>query len=307
MNRASFELRLVSRNSFVPGAHHQDDISSGEGRCAVFLSALTHWRCSHLCAKQGRCNAPSPARSARIFAPPESLPVSPAEGKNRYHPFLADERIVGMKVLLTGANGYIGLRLLPELLAAGHDVFAIARDPRRLPVAEPAGFRQSNWTCWNVRCRFQRMLTLLTISFIRWEVEAISQNARRRLLGILRRLSKGRIAGRSYFSAGCCRKGRNAETPSASQGVSIRHAVLAPWLSHPSILTTCRTSRRYKVQPLSGVSRQAAPSPMARLPGRPNTFSARTRDVRSRVACILRLAANSCIGVNPSSATTFVG
>jgi uncharacterized protein YbjT (DUF2867 family) len=59
-----------------------------------------------------------------------------AEDENRYNPFLADERIVGMKVLLTGANGYIGLRLLPELLAAGHDVFAAVRDPRRLPVAE---------------------------------------------------------------------------------------------------------------------------------------------------------------------------
>jgi uncharacterized protein YbjT (DUF2867 family) len=41
-----------------------------------------------------------------------------------------------MKVLLTGANGYIGLRLLAELLAAGHDVVAAVRDPRRLPVAE---------------------------------------------------------------------------------------------------------------------------------------------------------------------------
>lgn len=41
-----------------------------------------------------------------------------------------------MRVLLTGANGYIGLRLLPELLAAGHDVFAVVRDRRRLPVAE---------------------------------------------------------------------------------------------------------------------------------------------------------------------------
>jgi uncharacterized protein YbjT (DUF2867 family) len=37
---------------------------------------------------------------------------------------------------LTGANGYIGLRLLPELLARGHHVFTIVRDRRRLPVAE---------------------------------------------------------------------------------------------------------------------------------------------------------------------------
>jgi uncharacterized protein YbjT (DUF2867 family) len=45
-------------------------------------------------------------------------------------------RIVRMRVLLTGANGYIGLRLLPELLARGHHVFTIVRDRRRLLVAE---------------------------------------------------------------------------------------------------------------------------------------------------------------------------
>ena len=34
-----------------------------------------------------------------------------------------------MKILLTGANGYIGLRLLPALLEAGHDVVCAVRDP----------------------------------------------------------------------------------------------------------------------------------------------------------------------------------
>jgi uncharacterized protein YbjT (DUF2867 family) len=41
-----------------------------------------------------------------------------------------------MRVLLTEANGYIGLRLLPELLATGHHVFAVVRDRRRFPVVE---------------------------------------------------------------------------------------------------------------------------------------------------------------------------
>lgn len=41
-----------------------------------------------------------------------------------------------MRILLTGANGYIGLRLLPELLAAGHEVTAVVRDRERLPVEE---------------------------------------------------------------------------------------------------------------------------------------------------------------------------
>jgi len=46
-----------------------------------------------------------------------------------------------MKILLTGANGYIGLRLLPVLLEAGHDVVCLVRDRRRFPavLAENSG------------------------------------------------------------------------------------------------------------------------------------------------------------------------
>jgi len=42
-----------------------------------------------------------------------------------------------MKILLTGANGYIGKRLLPLLVDEGHDVICAVRDPRRteLPAA----------------------------------------------------------------------------------------------------------------------------------------------------------------------------
>ena len=59
-----------------------------------------------------------------------------ASGENPCDPFLPGWRIVRMRVLLTGANGYIGLRLLPELLATGHHVFAVVRDRRRFPVVE---------------------------------------------------------------------------------------------------------------------------------------------------------------------------
>ncbi|MCB8999024.1 MAG: SDR family oxidoreductase [Bacteroidales bacterium] len=39
-----------------------------------------------------------------------------------------------MKILLTGANGYIGKRLLPELLAKGHEVVCCVRDKDRFPI-----------------------------------------------------------------------------------------------------------------------------------------------------------------------------
>ena len=36
-----------------------------------------------------------------------------------------------MKILLTGATGYIGKRLIPILVEAGHDVICCVRDPKR--------------------------------------------------------------------------------------------------------------------------------------------------------------------------------
>ncbi len=39
-----------------------------------------------------------------------------------------------MRVLLTGANGYIGMRLLPLLLEAGHEVHCLVRSRSRFPV-----------------------------------------------------------------------------------------------------------------------------------------------------------------------------
>ncbi len=39
-----------------------------------------------------------------------------------------------MKILLTGANGYIGMRLLPQLLDNGHEVICAVRDAERLSI-----------------------------------------------------------------------------------------------------------------------------------------------------------------------------
>src|SRR5579859_4560015 len=37
-----------------------------------------------------------------------------------------------MKIVVTGATGYVGGRLVPRLIAAGHQVVCLARDPERL-------------------------------------------------------------------------------------------------------------------------------------------------------------------------------
>jgi len=41
-----------------------------------------------------------------------------------------------MKILLTGANGYIGRRLLPVLIMQGHEVICLVRDKRRIELEE---------------------------------------------------------------------------------------------------------------------------------------------------------------------------
>src|SRR4051812_38907321 len=40
-----------------------------------------------------------------------------------------------MRILLTGANGYIGMRLLPVLVEAGHDVTCVVRESRRFQLS----------------------------------------------------------------------------------------------------------------------------------------------------------------------------
>ena len=37
-----------------------------------------------------------------------------------------------MRILVTGATGYVGSRLVAELIGAGHDVVAATRDPEKL-------------------------------------------------------------------------------------------------------------------------------------------------------------------------------
>ena len=43
-----------------------------------------------------------------------------------------DDTREGLRCLVTGATGYIGGRLVPELLAAGHRVRCLARSPDKL-------------------------------------------------------------------------------------------------------------------------------------------------------------------------------
>lgn len=45
----------------------------------------------------------------------------------------------GLRILVTGATGYIGGRLAPRLLEAGHRVRVLVRDPRKLQDVPWAG------------------------------------------------------------------------------------------------------------------------------------------------------------------------
>lgn len=47
-----------------------------------------------------------------------------------------------MHVLVTGANGYIGIRLIQSLLEAGHEITAVVRDRRRFPLGNFGGTEQ---------------------------------------------------------------------------------------------------------------------------------------------------------------------
>lgn len=49
-----------------------------------------------------------------------------------------------MRVLVTGANGYIGTRLIPILLAAGHHVIALVRSQTRLKLPKEVEILQGD-------------------------------------------------------------------------------------------------------------------------------------------------------------------
>ena len=50
-----------------------------------------------------------------------------------------------MKILLTGANGYVGKRLLPELIEQGHEIICAVRDKSRLGIDEKTFEKISIW------------------------------------------------------------------------------------------------------------------------------------------------------------------
>jgi uncharacterized protein YbjT (DUF2867 family) len=84
----------------------------------------------------------------RNFVQWQHKPCSEAHFASSYHvrppnfdlfPPVADVILSAMRILVTGASGYIGSQLIPRLARDGHDLVAFARDPARvhseIPVA----------------------------------------------------------------------------------------------------------------------------------------------------------------------------
>lgn len=65
-----------------------------------------------------------------------------------------------MHILITGANGYIGLRLVQALLEVGHEITAVIRDRRRFPVAN---FGENETRLHLVEADFLEAATLRTL------------------------------------------------------------------------------------------------------------------------------------------------
>jgi uncharacterized protein YbjT (DUF2867 family) len=50
-----------------------------------------------------------------------------------------------MRILLAGATGVVGRRLVPRLIAGGHHVTALTRHPEREPALQAAAPATSQW------------------------------------------------------------------------------------------------------------------------------------------------------------------
>lgn len=157
-----------------------------------------------------------------------------------------------MKILLTGASGFVGSQVWPHLLAAGHEVFALTR---RKPAAAPAGltFVEADLLTPGAPAHVAGMVRPEMVVHLAWTVEhgkfwrdpvnldwvaaslalarAAAQNGARRLVAI------GTCFEYDWPAAGDCREDR---TPLAGHTLydisknSLR-AILEPWAAQEGL------------------------------------------------------------------------
>jgi uncharacterized protein YbjT (DUF2867 family) len=85
-------------------------------------------------------SARRPARSIQTDGDPPTQRLKPQTRKISLPDFFTrpqTRKFSPMQILVTGATGYVGAALMPQLTAAGHDVRAFARDPSRVAPGYP--------------------------------------------------------------------------------------------------------------------------------------------------------------------------
>jgi nucleoside-diphosphate-sugar epimerase len=108
-----------------------------------------------------------------------------------------------MRVLVAGATGAIGIRLISRLVAAGHSVAGLTRSPSRADALDPPALREAV-LCAQPEVVVHEMTALANASDLRHFDRAFAQTNRLRTEGLDHLLAAAREAGARRVAQSYC-------------------------------------------------------------------------------------------------------